>query len=122
MIHNITRMLHTYGVPEDQVLGIPFGFKGLNNRTMSPIPLSPAYMDSIRAQGGSVMVGLLVIFLYIVKSKNTARMTLFAHHRGLSGLSSLRFFHLAIAADCQFDTLILHAAIYTSHNGSQCVT
>lgn len=58
MIHNITKMLHTYGVPEDQVLGIPFGFKGLNSRTLSPKILLPSYMDSIKAQGGSVMVSI----------------------------------------------------------------
>ncbi|GMH33011.1 hypothetical protein BSKO_00845 [Bryopsis sp. KO-2023] len=55
VVHNIVKMLHTYGVPEDQVLGIQYGFKGLLDRSLSPVLLTSDFIQGIQNEGGSIL-------------------------------------------------------------------
>ena len=55
VVQNIVGTLLTYGVPEEQILGIRFGLKGFYSKTRKPVVMDRAFVDGIHLKGGTVL-------------------------------------------------------------------
>lgn len=55
VVQNIVGTLITYGVPEEQILGIRFGLKGFYSKTRKPVVMDRAFVDGIHLKGGTVL-------------------------------------------------------------------
>ncbi len=44
-----------YGVPEQNILGIRFGFKGFYDRKYKPVHMTRALVESIQLEGGTIL-------------------------------------------------------------------
>lgn len=47
--------LTDYGVPEGNVLGIRYGFRGFYDKEHKPVPLTKRSVDGIQLQGGTIL-------------------------------------------------------------------
>jgi 6-phosphofructokinase 1 len=55
VVAGIVNKLHDYGVPQDQILGIKYGFRGFYDRKSKPIQLTKKSVDGIQLQGGTIL-------------------------------------------------------------------
>jgi 6-phosphofructokinase len=55
VVQGLVNKLVDYGVPDSNILGIRYGFKGFYEKEFRPIPLSKAYVDGIHLQGGTIL-------------------------------------------------------------------
>ena len=55
VVAGIVNKLHDYGVPDDQIMGIKYGFRGFYDRKSKPIPLTKRIVDGIQLQGGTIL-------------------------------------------------------------------
>ncbi|KAG1673415.1 hypothetical protein FOA52_002180 [Chlamydomonas sp. UWO 241] len=55
VVAGLVNKLATYGVPDGNILGIRYGFRGFYDTTMKPIILTPKTVDGIQLEGGTVL-------------------------------------------------------------------
>jgi 6-phosphofructokinase 1 len=55
VVQGIAKKLHDYGVPEDNVIGVRYGFKGFYSKKTPPLNLTRSFVDGIHLSGGTVL-------------------------------------------------------------------
>lgn len=55
VVQGIVCKLEDYGVPEGNILGIKYGFKGFYDRTHKPVVLTQKYVEGIQLKGGTIL-------------------------------------------------------------------
>lgn len=55
VVAGLVNKLTDYGVPEGNVLGIRYGFRGFYDKTHKPIVLTKSVVDGIQLQGGTIL-------------------------------------------------------------------
>lgn len=55
VVAGLVNKLTDYGVPEGNVLGIRYGFRGFYDKENKPIPLTKHSVDGIQLQGGTIL-------------------------------------------------------------------
>lgn len=55
VVRSITYKLLDYGVPEGQILGIRYGFRGFSDREHKPVSLTRENMRDVHLDGGSIL-------------------------------------------------------------------
>ncbi|KAJ9512526.1 hypothetical protein QJQ45_018973, partial [Haematococcus lacustris] len=55
VVAGIVNKLTDYGVPEGNILGIKYGFRGFYDQAAKPVPLTKRGVDGIQLQGGTIL-------------------------------------------------------------------
>ncbi|KAK9831834.1 hypothetical protein WJX81_000048 [Elliptochloris bilobata] len=55
VVQGLVRKLEDYGVPEGNILGIKYGYKGFYDRRHKPVVLTRKVVDGIHLQGGTIL-------------------------------------------------------------------
>eukprot|EP01025_Chloroclados_australasicus_P013305 TRINITY_DN16286_c0_g1_i1.p1 TRINITY_DN16286_c0_g1~~TRINITY_DN16286_c0_g1_i1.p1 ORF type:complete len:540 (+),score=59.24 TRINITY_DN16286_c0_g1_i1:180-1799(+) len=55
VVQNIVYTLTSYGVPEENILGIRYGLRGFYSNTHKPVVLSRKYVEGIHLKGGTLL-------------------------------------------------------------------
>ncbi|KAI3436493.1 hypothetical protein D9Q98_005910 [Chlorella vulgaris] len=55
VVRSLVHKALDYGVPESNVLGIRFGFRGFYDRTHKPVPLTRRMVEEIHLEGGTIL-------------------------------------------------------------------
>lgn len=55
VVQGLVNKLYDYGVPEGQVLGIKYGFKGFYSKTVRPVPMTRRSVEGVHLEGGTML-------------------------------------------------------------------
>ncbi|KAL3140014.1 hypothetical protein ABBQ38_004298 [Trebouxia sp. C0009 RCD-2024] len=55
VVQGLVRKLEDYGVPDGNILGIRYGYKGFYNRKTKPVVLNSKAVEGIQLQGGTIL-------------------------------------------------------------------
>ncbi|KAA6423820.1 MAG: phosphofructokinase family [Trebouxia sp. A1-2] len=55
VVQGLVRKLEDYGVPDGNILGIRYGYKGFYNRKQKPVVLNSKAVEGIQLQGGTIL-------------------------------------------------------------------